>query len=241
MSEPTPARRAEDRLRAALRAAIPAAGRHQVTIADDLGVTTKHLCAMLTGRARLTLDWAERIAKVCGYEVVVTVVEPAEPHCCDNCDGIDPASCVNAPTLRDRIADALTREHYRRAHERIESSVEEHCMAFADAVLPVVEAETGALTHLLRKTEDDLHDARAELDKAMQGAALAIKLAGRQAEKDRTRAKQAEAAVQRVRDIAEELAGLAPGDEWSDDMASTVGADVARRFLAALDQPEAAP
>jgi len=32
-----------------------------------------------------------------------------EPHRCDNCDGIDPSSCINAPDRRDLLA-ALTRE-----------------------------------------------------------------------------------------------------------------------------------
>lgn len=41
--------------------------------------------------------------------------------------------------LRDQIREALTREHYRRARERIEASPEEHCAAFADAVLPIIE------------------------------------------------------------------------------------------------------
>lgn len=36
-----------------------------------------------------------------------------------------------------RTADALTREHYRRAKERIEASPEEHCAAFARVALSV--------------------------------------------------------------------------------------------------------
>lgn len=41
--------------------------------------------------------------------------------------------------LRDRIAEALTREHHRRAAERIEASPEEHQAAFADAVMAEVQ------------------------------------------------------------------------------------------------------
>jgi hypothetical protein len=67
-------------LREQLRAAIDDAGRHQVTIAADLGVTTKHLCAMLTGRAKLTLEWAERIAAQCGRRVVVLVLPADRPE-----------------------------------------------------------------------------------------------------------------------------------------------------------------
>lgn len=162
--------------------------------------------------------------------------EPTEPHHCDNCDGIDPASCTNAPTrgdlLRDQIETALRRGR----------CCPGHIPRVAYAVLPVVEAETGALTHLLRRTEDELHEARAELDKAMQGAALAINLAGRQAEKDRNRAEQAEAALQRVRTLALR-ARHAAVDTWHLDITgtpptATVPAD---DILAALDQPEAAP
>ncbi|MGW4107028.1 hypothetical protein [Streptomyces sp. NPDC004976] len=44
--------------------------------------------------------------------------------------------------LRDRIADALTAEHHRRAEARIVASPEEHCAAMADAVLAVLPEPT---------------------------------------------------------------------------------------------------
>lgn len=43
--------------------------------------------------------------------------------------------------VRERLAAALTREHYRRARARIEATPEGHCAALADAVMPIVEAE----------------------------------------------------------------------------------------------------
>jgi hypothetical protein len=52
--------------------------------------------------------------------------------------------------------------------------------------------------------------------------------------RDHDRAERAEAAIKRARDLAEELAGLAPGDEWGETVADTLAADVARSFLAAL-------
>ncbi|MDN3356047.1 hypothetical protein [Actinomadura sp. DC4] len=39
--------------------------------------------------------------------------------------------------LREQLHDALTQEHYRRAHERIEASPEDHCAAFTDVALAV--------------------------------------------------------------------------------------------------------
>ncbi|OLT13039.1 hypothetical protein BJF79_03830 [Actinomadura sp. CNU-125] len=120
MPEPTPGSRSEDLLRSALRAAIPAAGRHQVTIADDLGITTKHLCAMLTGRARLTLDWAERIAEACGHEVVVAVERRSEP------DGITVYPASEPLYGRcDTCGEIRWQTEYHRAGQRPERS--DHC------------------------------------------------------------------------------------------------------------------
>lgn len=53
--------------------------------------------------------------------------------------------------LRQRITDALVREHYRRAAERIEASPEDHQAAFADVVMAEVEAERDAEVDRLRK------------------------------------------------------------------------------------------
>lgn len=43
-----------------------------------------------------------------------------------------------AENLRDRMAEAITREHYRRAEQRIEASPEEHGRAFADAAADIL-------------------------------------------------------------------------------------------------------
>jgi hypothetical protein len=42
-----------------------------------LGVSKKHLCQMLTGRAPLTLDWAEQIVALCEMRVEVVVLKGA--------------------------------------------------------------------------------------------------------------------------------------------------------------------
>ena len=45
---------------------------------------------------------------------------------------------------------------------------------------------------------------------------------------------EARAAVARVEALAQQWAALAPADDWGDDMASTVQADLGRSVLAAL-------
>jgi transcriptional regulator with XRE-family HTH domain len=64
---------AEDALRALVRGAIQGAGLKQKFIAERLGVSEKHLSQMLTGRAVLTLDWAERILALAGKRLVIDV------------------------------------------------------------------------------------------------------------------------------------------------------------------------
>lgn len=60
---------ADDRLRALVRQALTDAHISQAEIARQLGVSTKHLSHMLTGRAHLTLTWAEGILGLCGMNL----------------------------------------------------------------------------------------------------------------------------------------------------------------------------
>ena len=170
-------------LREQLRAAIDAAGLHQVTIARDLGISQKHLCAMLTGRARLTLEWADRIAEACWREVVAAVAVP---------DG----------DLRERLREALTREHHRRARKRIEASPEEHCAGFADAVLPVVQDETAALRQRAEEAERERDDYRQRFANQMT-AATELTTTLREAERKLQQALEAIADERRGRLAAE--------------------------------------
>jgi hypothetical protein len=62
---------AEDQLRAHVRAALEAAGLSQAEASRQLGCTTKHMSMMLTGRATLTLTWAEGILGLCGHSLVI--------------------------------------------------------------------------------------------------------------------------------------------------------------------------
>ncbi|MGX1129930.1 plasmid maintenance system antidote protein VapI [Streptomyces glaucescens] len=64
---------AEASLREQVRAAIDATGASQAAIARQLGLSTKHMNMMLTGRATLTLTWAERILNTISMRVEVAV------------------------------------------------------------------------------------------------------------------------------------------------------------------------
>lgn len=62
---------AEEQLRTHVRAALEAAGISQAEACRQLGVSTKHLCQMLTGRATLTLTWAEGLLGLAGHSLVI--------------------------------------------------------------------------------------------------------------------------------------------------------------------------
>ncbi len=64
---------AEDILRVQVRAALAATRISQAEAARRLGLTNKHMSQMLTGRATLTLGWAEAILAVCGMRLVIAV------------------------------------------------------------------------------------------------------------------------------------------------------------------------
>jgi len=62
---------AERDLRIQVRAALDTAGISQAEACRQLGLSTKHMNMMLTGKATLTLEWAERIVDLCGMRLVV--------------------------------------------------------------------------------------------------------------------------------------------------------------------------
>jgi ribosome-binding protein aMBF1 (putative translation factor) len=72
MAADAPGHGLEEVLRANVRTVLIQSGLSQAAIARQLGITAKHLSQMLTGRATLTVRWAERIASVCGWELVIT-------------------------------------------------------------------------------------------------------------------------------------------------------------------------
>jgi plasmid maintenance system antidote protein VapI len=61
----------QDSLRATLAAELDAAGLSRAEAARQLGVTAKHMSQMLTGKAPLSLAWADQIAAACGRELLV--------------------------------------------------------------------------------------------------------------------------------------------------------------------------
>jgi hypothetical protein len=64
---------AEDQLRAHVRAALQAAGISQAEACRQFGCSTKHMNQMLTGRATLTLTWAEGILGLCGHTLTIGI------------------------------------------------------------------------------------------------------------------------------------------------------------------------
>lgn len=61
----------QDFLRLLLADELHAAGLSQAEAARRVGVTAKHMSAMLTGKAPLSLAWADEIAALCGRRLVV--------------------------------------------------------------------------------------------------------------------------------------------------------------------------
>ena len=62
---------AEQDLRTQVAAALLTRGISQAEAARQLGLSNKHLNQMLTGRAVLTLPWAERILALTGMRLVI--------------------------------------------------------------------------------------------------------------------------------------------------------------------------
>lgn len=65
----------EDELRRQVRTMLMFSGRKQKWCAQQLGISEKHLSQMLTGRAHLTLDWAQRIAVLNGHTVTISITQ----------------------------------------------------------------------------------------------------------------------------------------------------------------------
>lgn len=70
-------RPAEEQLRTQIRDALTYAKISQAEACRRLGLSTKHLNTMLTGKATLTLEWAERLAGLCQARILLYVTTPA--------------------------------------------------------------------------------------------------------------------------------------------------------------------
>lgn len=69
---------AEDELRTQIRATLAAVGMSQAEVARRLGLSNKHLNQMITGRASLTLGWAENILATCGMRLIVGIAHDTQ-------------------------------------------------------------------------------------------------------------------------------------------------------------------
>jgi plasmid maintenance system antidote protein VapI len=69
-----------DQLRAELRAELKAAGISQAEAARHLGCTPKHMSQMLTGKARISPEWANAVALACGRRLIVASTPLREPE-----------------------------------------------------------------------------------------------------------------------------------------------------------------
>jgi transcriptional regulator with XRE-family HTH domain len=66
---------AEDDLRFAVRRSLGEAGISQAFVAEQLGLSTKHLSQMMTGRSAMSVKWAEKILELAGRKLVVGVAK----------------------------------------------------------------------------------------------------------------------------------------------------------------------
>lgn len=66
---------AEVRLLAAVRALVDESGIKQIHIARKLGVSPKHMSALLTGKAPLSISWAEQVVAACGRSLDICISE----------------------------------------------------------------------------------------------------------------------------------------------------------------------
>lgn len=65
---------AQTSLRLQVRAELNRARISQASACRQLGVSTKHMSKMLSGKSTLTLNWAEQILALCGKQPVITLV-----------------------------------------------------------------------------------------------------------------------------------------------------------------------
>ncbi|MGW1246958.1 helix-turn-helix domain-containing protein [Streptomyces sp. NPDC002535] len=67
-------------LRTIVRTALHDKHISQAEAARQLGLSTKHMSHMLTGKAPLTLDWAEQLLALCGKRLTIRAVAARQPR-----------------------------------------------------------------------------------------------------------------------------------------------------------------
>lgn len=63
---------AQKALRLRVRTELAVAGISQASASRQLGISTKHMNMMLTGKSTLSLAWAEQILSLCHKRLVLT-------------------------------------------------------------------------------------------------------------------------------------------------------------------------
>ncbi|WP_097865882.1 helix-turn-helix domain-containing protein [Streptomyces sp. rh34] len=130
-------------LRAQVKAALATARMSQAEAARRLDLSTKHMSHMLTGRATLTLDWADRILTLCGMTLaVVAIPDMGQAHPIQPRIPLDDLTSHALDALydeRDRVRNAWkeSRARWWKANARIDD---------LDARVRELEAEVARLT-----------------------------------------------------------------------------------------------
>lgn len=139
-------------LRAQTKDALKAAGISQAAAARQLGLSTKHMSHMLTGRAALTLNWADRILALCDASLVLVATRnqatPPGPRI-----ALDDLTSDQLDALYDERDRAQRSATYRlgvlgkRRHQIC--GMEEHMERAARVARSAASAAATALTHQL--------------------------------------------------------------------------------------------
>ncbi len=72
---------AADSLRSQVISALRRNGLSQVQVGRALGISTKHMSQMITGKVSLSLDRAEQILGLCGMQLTISLTYPRLLSC----------------------------------------------------------------------------------------------------------------------------------------------------------------
>ncbi|MFE9850282.1 helix-turn-helix domain-containing protein [Streptomyces sp. NPDC005576] len=135
-----------DALRTQTKGALKAAGISQAEAGRQLGLSTKHMSHMLTGRATLTLDWADRILALCDTRLVIAT---------SSGQTATPGPRVALDDLTSDQLDALYDDLER--YEEVQGEMNERAV---DLTRRVAELEAQAAEHLAAHEQETANTAR---------------------------------------------------------------------------------
>lgn len=119
------------RLRTQVRAALAAANISQAEACRRLGVSTKHLSMMLTGRSVLTLDFADRLLGLCEMTLLIGI----------DCEGKAKVERHTVDTITSDALDALYEQLEAAQQTELARQLATCDKAFASATLRAARAE----------------------------------------------------------------------------------------------------